>query len=223
MSAGIGSASRRGDEPVNLVVVTSSGGASMQNLIDLIALGQLQARIRGAIITRPGVGAIDRAVRAGIPHFVIERKHYGSAEEFSRPLYAACDEVGADLVCLAGCLSLVTIPERYRNRVMNCHPTLLPIFGGRGMYGYPVHRAVLERGCRIAGCTVHFADESYDTGPIIVQRTCPVLDDDTAETLALRVHAEEKVAYPEAIRLFQQGRLRVESGRVRILPPGVRC
>ena len=223
MSAATRGSSRRGDEPVNLVVVTSSGGASMQNLIDLIALGQLPARIRAAVITRLGVGAIDRAVRAGVPHFVIQRKLYGSPEEFSRPLFEVCDDVGADLVCLAGCLSLVAIPERYRNRVMNCHPTLLPMFGGRGMYGYPIHRAVLERGCRIAGCTVHFADESYDTGPIIVQRTCPVLDDDTAETLALRVHAEEKVAYPEAIRLFQQGRLRVEGGRVRILPPGVPC
>ena len=220
MSAGTVEASGRGSEPVNLVVVTSSGGASMQNLIDLIALGQLPARIRGAIITRPGVGAIDRAVRAEIPHFVIQRKHYSSADEFSHPLYEVCDEVGADLVCLAGCLSLVTIPERYRNRVMNCHPTLLPIFGGRGMYGYPVHRAVLERGCRIAGCTVHFADESYDTGPIIVQRTCPVLDDDTVETLALRVHAEEKVAYPEAIRLFGEGRLHLDGRHVRVLPPG---
>jgi phosphoribosylglycinamide formyltransferase-1 len=102
---------------------------------------------------------------------------------------------------------------------MNIHPALLPSFGGQGMYGQRVHRAVLDHGCKVSGCTVHFIDEKYDNGPIIVQRTCCVLEDDTPETLAHRVFEEEKLAYPEAIRLFQQDRLRIEGRRVRILPP----
>jgi phosphoribosylglycinamide formyltransferase-1 len=131
-------------------------------------------------------------------------------------VFARCDDARADLVCLAGWLSLLALPASYQGRVMNIHPALLPGFGGKGMYGHNVHAAVLAHGCRVSGCTVHFVDERYDNGPIIVQRTCPVLDDDTPDTLAHRVFEEEKIAYPEAIRLFQEGRLRVEGRRVRI-------
>jgi phosphoribosylglycinamide formyltransferase-1 len=99
---------------------------------------------------------------------------------------------------------------------MNIHPALLPSFGGKGMYGRRVHQAVLDHGCKVSGCTVHFVDRTYDTGPIILQRTCPVLEEDTAESLAQRVFEEEMIAYPEAIRLFQEGRLRIEGRRVRI-------
>src|SRR4029450_5553555 len=99
---------------------------------------------------------------------------------------------------------------------MNIHPALLPSFGGKGMYGRRVHEAVLAHGCKVSGCTVHFVDGSYDTGPIVLQRTCPVADDDTPETLAARVFEEEKVAYPEAIRLFAAGRLKIEGRRVRV-------
>jgi folate-dependent phosphoribosylglycinamide formyltransferase PurN len=100
---------------------------------------------------------------------------------------------------------------------MNIHPALLPSFGGKGMFGAKVHEAVINHGCKVSGCTVHFLDNSYDTGPIIIQRACPVLDDDTPATLAHRVFDEEKVAYPEAIRLFQLGKLRVEGRRVRVI------
>jgi folate-dependent phosphoribosylglycinamide formyltransferase PurN len=111
-------------------------------------------------------------------------------------------------------LSLLEVPAKYENRVMNIHPALLPGFGGKGMYGAKVHQGVIDHGCKVSGCTVHFVDNSYDNGPIIVQRTCPVEDADTAETLAHRVFEEEKIAYPEAIRLFQQGRLKVVGRRV---------
>jgi folate-dependent phosphoribosylglycinamide formyltransferase PurN len=103
--------------------------------------------------------------------------------------------------------------------VLNIHPALLPSFGGKGMFGRRVHQAVLDHGCKVSGCTVHFVDGTYDTGPIVLQRTCPALDDDTPESLALRVFEQEKIAYPEAIRLFQQGRLKVEGRRVRIVLP----
>jgi folate-dependent phosphoribosylglycinamide formyltransferase PurN len=101
---------------------------------------------------------------------------------------------------------------------MNIHPALLPSFGGKGMFGHHVHQAVINHGCKVSGCSVHFLDNSYDTGPIILQRTCPVLDDDTADTLAARVFEQETIAYPEAIRLFAQGRLKIEGSRVRNLP-----
>jgi folate-dependent phosphoribosylglycinamide formyltransferase PurN len=102
--------------------------------------------------------------------------------------------------------------------MMNIHPALLPSFGGKGMFGRRVHQAVLDHGCKLSGCTVHFVDTGYDSGPIILQRACPVADDDDAEVLAHRVFEEEKIAYPQAIRLFQEGRLCTEGRRIRILP-----
>ncbi len=112
---------------------------------------------------------------------------------------------------------MLSIPPRYENKIMNIHPALLPSFGGPGMYGRRVHEAVLAHGCKISGCTVHFVDEKYDNGPIIIQRACPVLETDTPESLGQRVFEEEKIAYPHAIRLFSQGRLRIDGRRVQIL------
>ncbi len=139
-------------------------------------------------------------------------------DAFSHEIFRLCDEAHADLVCLAGWLSLLSLAETYRGRIMNIHPALLPAFGGKGMFGHHVHEAVLAHGCRVSGCTVHFVDGQYDNGPIIVQRTCPVMEDDTPDALAHRVFEQEKEAYPEAIRLFAQRRLRIEGRRVRILP-----
>jgi phosphoribosylglycinamide formyltransferase-1 len=129
-------------------------------------------------------------------------------------VFELCDEAGADLVVLAGWLSLLILPDRYRGRVLNIHPSLLPSFGGKGMYGHKVHQAVIDYGCKVSGCTVHFVDDTYDTGPIVLQRACAVLAADTADALAARVFEEEKVAYPEAIRLIQQGRVRIDGRRV---------
>jgi len=142
---------------------------------------------------------------------------FSNAEEFSRPIFKLIDESNVDLICLAGWLCMLKIPPRYENRVMNIHPALLPSFGGAGMYGRKVHEAVLAHGCKISGCTVHFVDEKYDNGPIILQRACHVLENDTPETLAHRVFEEEKIAYPQAIRLYQQGRLKIAGRRVQIL------
>jgi phosphoribosylglycinamide formyltransferase-1 len=123
------------------------------------------------------------------------------------------------LVCLAGFLQLISIPEDFQGRVMNIHPALIPAFCGKGFYGHHVHEAVLAYGVKITGCTVHFCDNQYDHGPIILQRAVPVLDDDTPDSLAARVFQQECEAYPEAIRLFAEGRLRIEGRRVRILKP----
>lgn len=202
--------------PVRLAVLVSGGGTTLKNLIDQTAAGTLPARIDRVVASRPGIGALLHAQAAGIPATVVDRKAHPDAASFSRVVFDAIDPAAVDLVCLAGWLSLLEIPPAWAGRVMNIHPALLPAFGGKGMFGRHVHSAVIAAGCRVTGCTVHFVDASYDTGPIILQRVCEVLPDDTPETLAARVFEQEKLAYPEAIRLFQQGRLRLSSGRVQV-------
>ncbi|HZL36114.1 MAG TPA: phosphoribosylglycinamide formyltransferase [Tepidisphaeraceae bacterium] len=200
---------------IKLAVLVSGSGTTLQNLLDVIAAGQLDAQIKLVIGSRTGIQGIERAAGAKIMNFVVQRGAFDDCGEFSRQVFSLCDDAGADLVCLGGWLCLLDIPARYQGKVMNIHPALLPSFGGKGMFGRRVHQAVLEHGCKISGCTVHFVDAAYDSGPIILQRACRVLDDDTPETLAKRVFEEEKIAYPQAIRLFQQGKLRIDGRRVR--------
>jgi phosphoribosylglycinamide formyltransferase-1 len=206
------------DKPINLAVLLSGSGRTLQNLIDLIGAGQLNARVSVVIGSRPNLGGLKRAAKAKLLNFVVDRRESASLADFSQKVFSLCDDAGADLVVCAGWLSLLEIPARYENRIMNIHPALLPSFGGKGMYGHHVHEAVLAHGCKVSGCTVHFVNNEYDAGPIVLQRTCPVLEDDTPDTLAARVFAAEIVAYPEAIRLFAQNRLKVEGRRVRVLP-----
>jgi phosphoribosylglycinamide formyltransferase-1 len=205
-------------DPIKLAVLVSGSGTTLQNLIDRIASQELDAEIPFVIGSRSDLVGLERARNAGLRCAVVDRKKYGDCAQFSSRVFEWVDEAKADLICLAGWLCLLDLPERYRGRVMNIHPALLPAFGGKGMYGRKVHEEVLSYGCKVSGCTVHFVDGTYDTGPIILQRTCPVLEDDTPEKLAHRVFEEEKIAYPQAIRLFQQDRLRIEGRRVRVLP-----
>lgn len=204
--------------PLNLAVLISGSGTTLQNLVEQIRDRRLDARVVLVIASRSGIKGIDRAREAGLRCVVVDRKQNASLAEFSRKIFELSDEAKTDLVCLAGWLCLLELPAKYEGRVMNIHPALLPSFGGAGMFGRKVHEAVLAHGCKVSGCTVHFVDATYDSGPIIVQRTCPVLDDDTPESLAHRVFEEEKIAYPEAIHLFQQGRLKIEGRRVLIDP-----
>lgn len=203
-------------KPINLAVLVSGSGTTLQNLLNQIRAGSLEARIKLVIASRTGMAALTRAADAGLPHAVVERKTFTNVCDFSRRVFSLCDQAGVDLICLAGWLCLLEVPQTYADRTMNIHPALLPSFGGAGMYGLRVHKAVVDHGCKVSGCTVHFVDHAYDTGPIILQKTCPVLEDDTAQTLAARVFELEKVAYPEAIRLYQQGVLSIEGRRVRI-------
>ena len=203
-------------KPIKLAVLISGGGTTLQNLIDEIEAGNLAAEIKVVVASRPDIKGIDRARAAGIATYVVERSKYAGTAEFSDRVFLHCGEAGADLVCLGGWLCMLAIPPRWQGKVMNIHPALLPAFGGKGMYGPKVHQAVLDHGCKVTGCTVHFVDEHYDNGPIILQRTCPVLDDDTPESLAHRVFEEEKIAYPEAIRLYHDSRLKIEGRRVRV-------
>jgi formyltetrahydrofolate-dependent phosphoribosylglycinamide formyltransferase len=204
-------------EFLRIAVLVSGGGRTLQNFIDLRAAGALPVEIPLVIASRAGLGGTDRAVAAGLPSEVVDRREFSSLHAFSERVFTHCDEAKVDLICLAGWLALLEIPDRYNNRILNVHPALLPSFGGRGMYGHHVHQAVIDHGCKVSGCTVHFCDNTYDTGPIVSQRTCPVLDDDTANALAARVFEQEKIAYPEAIRLYAQARLKIEGRRVRIL------
>jgi phosphoribosylglycinamide formyltransferase 1 len=202
--------------PIKLAVLASGGGTTLQNLLDLIDAGRLDARVTCLIASRPGIKAIERAQRHHVPAHVVDRKQFDSASTFSKLVLEHVDAANADLICLAGWLSMLDIPERYRGKVINIHPSLLPSFGGHGMFGQRVHAAVLAHGCKVSGCTVHFVDEHYDNGPILVQRCCPVLESDTSEELAHRVFEEEKIAYPDAIRLIQAGRVKLDGRRVRI-------
>jgi len=205
--------------PIRLAVLLSGGGTTLLNLLRCIDEGLLNAEIPLVVSSRSTVAGVQHAEKAGLAVRIIRRKDYPDIDAFSKTLVEAIDAATVHLVVQAGWLCLWELPPRYVNRVMNIHPALLPSFGGRGMWGHHVHEAVLNAGCKVSGCTVHFCTNEYDRGPIIVQRTCPVMEDDTPETLAARVFEQECIAYPEAIRLFAAGRLRVDNGRVRILAP----
>jgi phosphoribosylglycinamide formyltransferase-1 len=207
------------DQPIPLAVLLSAGGTTLQNLIDRIDDGRLKARIVLVVSSNPEAFALVRARRAELPAVVVERKRYATVEEFSGRIFDLCRQAQARLVCMAGFLRLVHIPDDFQGRVMNIHPALIPAFCGKGYYGNHVHEAALEYGVKVSGCTVHFTDNQYDHGPIILQKTVPVLEDDDPDRLCERIYHQECQAYPEAIRLFAEGRLRIEGRRVRILPP----
>jgi phosphoribosylglycinamide formyltransferase-1 len=204
--------------PLKIAVLLSGSGRTLQNFIDLRKRGELEIEIPVVIGSRANVLGLQRAADANIATAVMESRNFSSLEEYCSSIFGLCDQAKVDLVCLAGWLCLLHLPQRYHGRTMNIHPALLPAFGGKGMFGHHVHESVINHGCKISGCTVHFLDSAYDTGPIILQRTCPVLDDDTPNTLAARVFEQEMIAYPEAIQLFAQNRLKIEGRRVRICP-----
>jgi len=200
--------------PLRLAVLISGGGRTLLNLQDKIEAGELRARIDVVVSSRGDVAGVDRARSRGLALQIIERKRLGG-EMFQLRVTEAV--AGVDLVCMAGFLSLWHIPQAFNERVINIHPALLPDFGGRGMYGHRVHEAVLAAGRRESGCTIHFCDNEYDHGPIILQRRIPVLPDDTPDELAARVFAQECVAYPQAVKLFSEDRVRLVGGEVRIM------
>jgi formyltetrahydrofolate-dependent phosphoribosylglycinamide formyltransferase len=202
--------------PIRLAILLSAGGTTLQNLLDRIAAKTLDAEIVLVISNNTDAYGLQRAAKANIATMAVNRKEAGSREEFSRRIFDACRTAHADLVCMAGFLQLIQIPDDFAGRVMNVHPALIPAFCGAGFYGHHVHEGVLAYGAKITGCTVHFADNQYDHGPIILQRAVEVRDDDTAESLAARVFKQECAAYPEAIRLFAEGKLTVKGRCVAI-------
>jgi phosphoribosylglycinamide formyltransferase-1 len=203
-------------------VLISGGGTTLRNLIEKIAGGKLDARIERVVSSNPEAPGLEFARAAGIPTETIERRAFETVESFSDAVFAACRRTAADLVVMGGFLKLVVVPPDFENRVVNIHPALIPAFCGHGFYGRRVHEAVLEHGARMSGCTVHFVDNHYDHGPILLQRVVPVLDDDTPDTLAARVFDAECEAYPEALRLIAEGRVQIDGRRVTIKRSGSR-
>lgn len=198
---------------LRLAVLVSGSGTTLQNLIDRIAAGTLDARIDLVVGSRDNLASQPRAAKAGVPYEVVRRRYFDSLDAFSDRVFGLC--AGVDLIVCAGWLALLKIPPAFHGRVINVHPSLLPSFGGQGMYGRHVHQAVIDHGCKITGCTVHFLDDRYDSGPILTQRACEVRDDDTADTLADRVQSLEREVYPEAIAAIARGAIVVDGRRVR--------
>ncbi len=204
--------------PLRLAVLLSGSGTTLQNFIDLAAAGRLPAEIVKVVSSRRDAYGLERAARAGLPAAAVRRRRGQSVAEFSAAVWAEVEPAAPDLVLLAGFMLQIDVPARWAGRVMNVHPALLPAFGGKGLYGHFVHEAVLRHGCKVTGATVHFVDNEYDHGPIALQKAVEVREDDTPESLAERVQAAEREIFPEAVRLFAAGRLRLEGRRVHVLP-----
>ena len=202
---------------LRLGVLVSGGGRTMLNIADCIDRGDLPASVAVVIASRAEAAAVHRARDRGFDVRVAPRKNFANDDEMHEAITSLLLEHLVDLVCLGGYMRWYRVDPSFEHRVMNIHPALLPDFGGKGMYGPRVHRAVLDSDATVSGCTVHFVDDQYDHGPIILQRTCPVLHGDDADHLAGRVFEQECVAYPEAIRLFAADRLSVADGVVNIL------
>lgn len=194
----------------------SGGGRSLQNLIGRIASGTLHARIAVVIASLSKIKGVQVARDAGLPLEIVRKQDYPDCHALSLAIVDALERHGVQLTLQAGWTCFWHMPDRWYGRVLNIHPALLPKFGGKGYFGHHVHEAVLAAGETESGCTVHFANNEYDAGPIILQRKVPVLKDDTPDTLAARVFEQECIAYPQAIRLFAEDRLRLVGNRVEI-------
>jgi formyltetrahydrofolate-dependent phosphoribosylglycinamide formyltransferase len=199
-----------------IAVLISGGGTTLRNFFEKIHAGRLPVEIALVISSNPKSRGLQYAAEAGIPGVIFEMKAFADQEAFSNAIFERCRQAQVDLVVLGGFLKRLTIPADFADRVVNIHPALIPSFCGQGYYGHHVHEAVLEYGAKLSGCTVHFADNQYDHGPVILQKAVPVLDDDTPDALAARVFEAECEAYPEAIRLIAEGRVTLEGRRTRI-------
>ena len=207
---------------LKIAVLVSGGGTNLQAIIDKIAEGVItNTEIAVVISNNKNAYALERAKQAGIEAVCVSPKDYENREQFNQEFLKKLDSYQVDLVVLAG--FLVVIPpamiKKYENRIINIHPSLIPSFCGTGFYGLKVHEGALSRGVKVTGATVHFVDEGTDTGPIILQKAVAVEEDDTPEILQRRVmeQAEWKIM-PQAIDLIANGRVKVEDGKVKILP-----
>lgn len=206
---------------MKIAVFVSGGGTNLQAIINKIASGEIRnVEIAEVIASNDSAYAIERAKKAGIPSKVISKKILG-AEAYDDATLAELNSLGVELVVLAGFLSMLgpRTVAAYANRIINIHPALIPSFCGQGMYGIRPHQAVLEKGVKVSGATVHFVNEHYDEGPIILQKAVDVLPDDTPETLQKRIMVEcEQVILPKAIQLIADGKIEVVNNLVRVKP-----
>ncbi|MCD8348406.1 MAG: phosphoribosylglycinamide formyltransferase [Lachnospiraceae bacterium] len=207
---------------LKLAVMVSGGGTNLQAILDAMDAGKItNAEVVRVISNSTKAYALERAKKAGIATACITRKQYPDPEQFDQALLELLQESGADLVVLAGCLVVIPqcVVDAFPNRIINIHPALIPSFCGTGYYGLKVHEQALARGVRVTGATVHFVDGGTDTGPIILQKAVEVQQGDTPEVLQRRVMEQaEWVILPRAIHLIANGKVRVEDGRVIIMP-----
>lgn len=203
-----------------LVVLVSGGGTNLQAIIDQIESGRLSGvQIAGIIASKAGIGACARAEKHRLPLQIICRNNYAESAAYDQAMLQALRTWSPDLIVLAGFLSLLgpEIVKTYPERIINIHPSLIPSFCGPGLYGLKVHQAVLDYGVKISGATVHLVDQSYDTGPIVLQQAVPVSEQDTPETLQQRIMTEaEHVMLPRAIALFAAGKVIINGRKTRI-------
>ncbi|MBB3963895.1 phosphoribosylglycinamide formyltransferase [Rhizobium metallidurans] len=194
-----------------VVVFISGGGSNMMALVAAAKAQDFPAEIVGVISDKPDAGGLAKAAAEGIATYAFARKDYASKEAHEEAIFAALDALSPDILCLAGYMRLLsgTFIQRYEGKMINIHPSLLPLFPG-----LHTHQRAIDAGMRIAGCTVHFVTEGMDEGPVIGQAAVPVLSDDTADTLAARVLTVEHQIYPQALKLFAEGKVRMEGGKV---------
>lgn len=198
---------------LNLAVLISGNGSNLQALIDACAQESYPAKIALVISNNPEAYGLHRARDAGIKTVIINHKDYSKRAEFEAEIEAALDKQPIDLICLAGFMRILTAEfvEKWPNRILNTHPSLLPKFGGEGMYGMNVHKAVIDAGETETGCSIHYVIPAVDQGPVILQKKLDVRPEDTPETLAERVVAREHIAYPEAVRLIASETLKKQA------------
>jgi phosphoribosylglycinamide formyltransferase-1 len=197
-----------------IAVLISGGGTTLKNLLAWHGRGELPVQFATVISSNPKAKGIQFATDAEIDTAVIRKKSFSTPDEHSQAVFDHCRARGAQLVVMGGYLEHLLIPDDFENRVVNIHPSLIPAFCGKGFYGSHVHEAVLAFGAKLSGCTVHFVDNQFDHGPIIAQRSCPVLDSDTPESLAARVFELECQLLPECVRDYALGKITVNGRRV---------
>jgi len=202
--------------PLRIGVLLSGEGTSLENLFERIESGEVPAEVAVVISSRAGVGGLARAEKRGVPAVAIPRKQHRDVDDFNDRIHAELARHDVGLVACLGFLSPFQLRGTYEGKALNVHPALIPAFSGQGMYGRRVYDAVFEKGVKVTGATVHFVDEEYDHGPILLQRAVPVEEDDDIASLSARVQAVERELVPEAIRLIAQGRVTIEGGRTRI-------
>ncbi|MEX2117683.1 MAG: phosphoribosylglycinamide formyltransferase [Bacteroidota bacterium] len=201
---------------MNIAVFASGRGSNFHAILDAVREGLLPARVCAVISNNSAAGALETARSHNIPAFHLSQKQFPSEDAFSDSLLSLLQDHGAQFIALAGYLKKLTFPivERYRNKITNVHPALLPSFGGPGMYGRHVHEAVIAAGVKVSGATVHLVDEVYDRGPIVLQKSVEVTAGDDVACLAAKVLAIEHEIYPLALKAFAEGRVEFKGNKV---------
>jgi len=199
-----------------IVVLLSGNGSTLENLFEKIEKAELSAEIVAVLSSRDGVFGLERARKRNVAAVAVVPKTFPDHAAYNAAMWDEIRKHKPDLVVMGGFMTLLTVPDDFFGRIMNVHPSLVPAFCGKGMYGHRVHEAVIEYGVRVSGVTVHFVDNEYDHGPIILQEAVPIFESDSPESLEQRVQVRERELYPRAIQLFATGRLKLQGRHVRI-------